>query len=299
MNTSRPSHSTSPAREGGNERGSREASDFRPQDKQRDGGNALQSSSHRWRSESDESDDEGGNRHQTQQHTVVTPERRLKPTAVTFDPLLTGPGRRHKRISSEDEDYEDAARETDQLTEVAGADAGVRTYFGLNRLAIAFKADVDQLRYELEELRSVRQIMIEGNSNMVARLLLQFQKHELSFRNEWLQDYMGAKVRTVEASPAKIVFETKKLGEMEVNLSPEAGAHGRTEPRKDALERAGGMELMINVYGRASTESIIRMGDQMANINNIIATREALSLKILGAKKRLNGFLCRFLVEHP
>jgi len=253
----------------------------------------LQSSAHRWRSESDESDDEGGNRHETQQHTVVTPERQLKPTIVTFDPQLTG-RRQHKRVKSEDEDYEDAARETDQLTEVAGADAGVRTYFGLNRLAIAFKADVDQLRYELEELRSVRQIMIEGNSNMVARLLLQFQKHELSFRNEWLQDYMGAKVRTVEASPAKIVFETKKLGEMEVNLSPEAGALGRTEPRKDALERAGGMELMINVYGRASTESIIRMGDRMANINNIIATREALSLKILGAKKRLTVFCAVF-----
>lgn len=157
---------------------------------------------------------------------------------------------------------------------------GSTKFCGLRRICTSLGQDSDALRYELEELRCVQKIMIEGHPETVARLLLQFREGELKFRNKFLSMYLIDKVKSVEKH-APTVFDTHMLGEMEANLTPVKGADGRSETREDALHRAQGHERLINVYGRSSTGTLVKMGDEMANISNIIATKESLTMKLL------------------
>ena len=101
----------------------------------------------------------------------------------------------------------------------------------------------------------------------------------------WLHDYFHGnghnrhgtptgKLNNVRDSRGKVVLDEEKLGALEDEMWP--------EPRHGAIDRQMGLERIINIYCRASTGSIMDMGYEIAKINNTLAMKEAISLKLLG-----------------
>ena len=171
------------------------------------------------------------------------------------------------------------------------------------RLVAALTADADELRFHLQELQAVRQIMIEGNPQTVARLLLQADSGNLNLEHPWLNRYMRDKLASVRRGRASIILDERELGELENELWPEAqrggggaayseagfGRRSRSPARaadfpsrRDAIDRVAALERIINTYCRASSGSIMQMGYEMAKINNTLAMKEAINLKLLG-----------------
>ena len=142
------------------------------------------------------------------------------------------------------------------------------------RLTAALTADADELRFQLEELHAVRQIMIEGNPQMVARLMLQLHHGFLSMHHPWLHDHMQKKLASVQRGRGKVVLDQDELGSLEEEMWPTA--------HPGAVDRAMGLERIVNTYCRASTAGIMAMGIEIAKIKNVLAMKEALSLKLLG-----------------
>ena len=185
---------------------------------------------------------------------------------------------RDVRSSDYGESEEGSEPDFKGMIRLSGGDNDVAKYYKpltlRARLTVALTADADELRFQLEELHAVRQIMIEGNSQMVARLMLQLHVGELDMHHPWLRDYMKTKLVSVQRGRGRVVLDKHELGALEDEIWPTA--------QPGAVDRAKGLENIVNTYCRSSTASIMAMGIEIAKIKNVLAMKEALNLKLLG-----------------
>ena len=64
--------------------------------------------------------------------------------------------------------------------------------------------------------------MIEGNSQMVAKLMLQLHHGNLPMHHPWLHDYMHKKLASVKRGRGKVVLDQDELGALEDEMWPRA-----------------------------------------------------------------------------
>lgn len=144
-------------------------------------------------------------------------------------------------------------------------------------------SSIEELYIERSEIVSIRDIMLNGKSQTISRLLYYFwmdmnkkNSHLQSLHSSFLKEWLKCKIEMVERD-IPFIFENEHLENNILNMHP--FSRDNRDINKLQCNMLGDNEL-IDRYGRFSAGSLIRINIEIAKMDNIINQRETLHTKI-------------------